>query len=238
MNRTNKVFSITFRKMVFDKILFYKSVRIGLPTGFQQTFVAMGMAAVMGIVNGFGTDVIAAYTAAGRIDALASMPAMNFGAALSVFVGQNLGANRADRVRKGLMSTIFMAGLVSVLVSIVVWFFGAQLMRMFTTEPEVINVGVRYLVIVSSFYILFSTMFCYTGLLRGAGATLIPMFITLFSLWIIRIPLAYFLSDKLGSDGIWWAIPIAWLCGMIGSYIYYKTGNWKKGIVVAEHERF
>ncbi len=237
MNRTNKVFQIRFRTMVFDRKLFAKSVRIGLPTGFQQTFVAMGMMAIMGIVNGFGTDVIAAYTAAGRIDAIASLPAMNLGTALSMFVGQNLGANQINRVQRGLLATVFMSGIVSVLVSVLAWFYGSELMGMFTKEPEVIEVGVRYLVIVSTFYILFSTMFSITGALRGAGATLIPMFITLFSLWLIRIPLAYFLSDFMGTDGIWWAIPIAWLSGMVWSFVYYKSGKWKSHVVVTEHER-
>jgi Na+-driven multidrug efflux pump len=162
---------------------------------------------------------------------------MNLGTALSMFVGQNLGANRYDRVQRGLLSTIFMAGIVSILVSILAWLFGPQLIGMFTKEPEVIRVGVRYLVIVSSFYILFSTMFSITGAMRGAGATLVPMFITLFSLWLIRIPLAYYLSDFMGSDGIWWAIPIAWLSGMIGSYFYYRSGKWKKFVIVSEHER-
>ncbi|MDD2565101.1 MAG: MATE family efflux transporter, partial [Salinivirgaceae bacterium] len=214
-----------------------KSVKIGLPTGFQQTFVALGMVAIMGIVNGFGTDVIAAYTAAGRIDTIASMPAMSLATALSMFVGQNAGANRFDRIRRGLISTIIMSGIVSITVSIAAWAFGAQLIGMFTSEPEVIRIGTQYLVIVSSFYILFSTMFSITGVMRGAGATLIPMFITLFSLWIIRIPIAYFLSDIFGSKGIWWAIPVAWLFGMIGTSIYYKTGKWRSAVVVTNKDR-
>lgn len=237
LNRSNKVFRITFRLPSFNHELFIKSIKIGLPTGFQQTFVALGMMAIMGIVNGFGTDVIAAYTAAGRIDAIASMPAMNLATALSMFVGQNVGANRFDRVRRGLISTIVMSGVVSILVSLAAWLFGAQLIGMFSSEPEVVKIGVQYLVIVSSFYILFSTMFSITGVMRGAGATLIPMFITLFSLWIIRIPIAWVLSNYMGPQGIWWAIPIAWLCGMVGSSIYYKTGKWRSAVIVSEHER-
>ncbi|MDD4746132.1 MAG: MATE family efflux transporter [Salinivirgaceae bacterium] len=237
LNKSNKVFKITLQIPTFNRNLFLKSVKIGLPTGFQQTFVALGMVAIMGIVNGFGTDVIAAYTAAGRIDTIASMPAMSLATALSMFVGQNAGANRFDRIRRGLISTIIMSGIVSITVSIAAWAFGAQLIGMFTSEPEVIRIGTQYLVIVSSFYILFSTMFSITGVMRGAGATLIPMFITLFSLWIIRIPIAYFLSDIFGSKGIWWAIPVAWLFGMIGTSIYYKTGKWRSAVVVTNKDR-
>ena len=237
LNKSNKIFKIKLRIPTFNRELFLKSVKIGLPTGFQQTFVALGMVAIMSIVNGFGTDVIAAYTAAGRIDSIASIPAMSLATALSMFVGQNAGANRFDRIRRGLISTIIMSGTVSITVSIAAWAFGAQLIGMFTSEPEVIRIGVQYLVIVSSFYILFSTMFSITGVMRGAGATLVPMFITLFSLWIIRIPIAYFLSDIFGSKGIWWAIPVAWLFGMIGTSIYYKTGKWRSAVVVSEKDR-
>lgn len=109
-------------------------------------------------------------------------------------------------------------------------------MGIFTADSQVVEIGHRYLVIVSVFYIFYSTMFIFGGVLRGAGATLIPMFISLFSLWIIRIPLAYSLSSVMGEDGIWWAIPIAWFSGMVGSMIYYRFGNWKnKGVGRAKH---
>ncbi|MBP8790196.1 MAG: MATE family efflux transporter, partial [Breznakibacter sp.] len=96
----------------------------------------------------------------------------------------------------------------------------------------VIAHGVNYLVIVSSFYIVFSTMFITHGLLRGAGDTLIPMFISLVSLWAGRVPLALYLSHHWGEKGIWWAIPLGWCIGMIFSVAYYLSGRWKnKGVV-------
>ena len=80
-------------------------------------------------------------------------------------------------------------------------------------------------------------MFAYSGVMRGAGDTLIPMFISLFSLWLIRIPVAWYLSNRIGIEGIWWSIPIAWFLGFLASYIYYKTGNWKtKGVVRTKPE--
>jgi len=75
-------------------------------------------------------------------------------------------------------------------------------------------------------------MFTISGVLRGAGDTLIPMFISLAALWVIRIPGAWFLSQRIGEKGIWWAIPIGWCVGLILSYLYYLTGNWKKKVVV------
>jgi putative MATE family efflux protein len=207
---------------------------IGLPTGLQQTFVSMGMLAVTRIVNGFGTDVIAAYSVAMRLDSLAGMPAMNFGAALSTFVGQNLGANKPGRVKQGFKATFLMSGALALLTSLFIIIFREQLMHLFTDDAAVIAIGAEYLVIVSSFYVFFSTMFVIGGVMRGAGDTLIPMFITLFSLWVIRIPAAWILSRYFGVDGIWWSIPVAWFIGMSLSYLYYLKGNWKTKVVVTQ----
>lgn len=232
INRTHNLVRFAIKGLVFDWEIFRQSIRIGLPTGFQQTFVALGMMALMGIVNTFGTDVIAGYTAAGRIDSIAGLPAMSISMALSVFVGQNLGAGKINRIKAGLRATLLIGTIMSVATTIVVWLWGNPIMKIFTNDPNVISVGKEYLIIVSLFYIVFSTMFSFTGLLRGAGATLIPMFITLFSLWLIRIPLAWFLSKHIGVQGIWWSIPIAWFTGMIFLFIYYKMGHWKNKAVV------
>jgi putative MATE family efflux protein len=234
LNRTHEIVKLNSLKLVFDKAIFRKSLMIGLPTGLQQTFVSMGMLAITRIVNGFGTDAIAAYSAAGRLDSLAGLPAMNFGAALSTFVGQNLGANKPERVKQGLKATFMMSGALALFTSLFVIIFRQQLMGLFTNDEAVIALGAEYLVIVSSFYIFFSTMFVIGGVMRGAGDTIVPMFITLFALWAIRIPAAWIMSEYFGVDGIWWSIPVAWFIGMTLSYLYYLKGNWKKKVVVKQ----
>ncbi len=232
LNRSHAIVRLRFFKMVFDRQIFKLSLKIGLPSGMQQVFVALGMVALIRIVNEFGTNAMAAYTIAGRIDSFASLPAMNFSMALASFVGQNIGAGFFNRVKKGLRYTIMMSGGVAIFVSVAIGIFADPLMRLFTNDQNVIDIGSHYLWIVCSFYLLFTLMFIYAGVLRGAGDTLIPMFITLFSLWIIRIPLAIFLSSKYGIAGVWWAIPIAWALGLIASFFYYKTGKWKTKRVI------
>ncbi len=190
----------------------------------------------MGIVNKFGTNIIAGYSVASRLDTLATVPAMSFSQALSTFVGQNIGANKTSRIRTGLIATVKMSGIVTIVTTLFIVFSGHMLMGMFTKDPEVIRIGDQYLTIVSIFYILFTLMFIYNAVMRGAGDTLLPMFFSLFSLWIIRIPLAYFLSGRIGAQGIWWAIPAGWMIGLILSYSYYKTGRWKKKAVVKYNE--
>ncbi len=232
LNKRNPYIRISFTKIYFDKLIFIKSLKIGLPSGLQQVFVAFGMIALLRIVNDFGTDTIAAYTIAGRIDSFASLPAMNFAMALMAFVGQNLGAGKPDRVKRGYKATLLMTGAFSIFVSILVLLFSKSLMSLFNQDPEVIRIGASYLLIVCSFYVIFSIMFVNTGVFRGAGDTLVPMFITLFSLWLIRIPLAYFLSRWIGVSGIWWSVPIAWFAGMIVTMIYYQSGRWKTKVIV------
>jgi putative MATE family efflux protein len=228
LNRTHAVFNLSWRKLQFNWLIFRKSLNIGLPSGFQTTFVSLGMLALFRIVNDFGTDTVAAYSAAIRIDSLAGMASMNFGAALSTYVGQNLGAKKPERVFAGLMATMKLSSIVSLAVTLGVILFRHQLMGLFTTDTEVIRIGAEYLLIVCSFYVVFSAMFVIGGVLRGAGATLVPMFITLFALWVIRIPASWLLSRELGATGIWWAIPLGWTIGAAFSWIYYLTGKWRK----------
>ncbi len=236
LNRTHEILKVSLIPTKFDWRIFNQSLRIGLPSGMQQVFVALGMVALLRIVNQFGTDAMAAYTVAGRIDSFASLPAMNFSIALSAFVGQNIGAGKIQRVRNGLRATVIMVAVISIIVSIFVAIFAHSLMEVFTKDTNVIEIGARYLKIVCTFYLFFSLMFAYAGVLRGAGDTIVPMFITLFSLWLIRIPLAWYLSSFMGIEGIWWSIPIAWLLGFIASYIYYKTGHWKTKAVVKQKQ--
>ncbi len=234
LNRTHPLIKFDITNFSFDKKVFRDSMRIGLPTGLQHTFVALGMMALMGIVNTFGTNVTAAYTAAGRLDSLAVIPAMVFAQALATYVGQNMGAGKLERVNRGLWTTLFMSSVVSLVMTAVVIIFKYPLMGWFTQDTEVIQIGGDYLTIVTSFYLIFTSMFIFGSVMRGAGDTLIPMFITLFSLWLIRIPAAFLLSSKFGETGIWWSIPTGWTMGLVLTLIYYRMGRWKSKVVVKQ----
>ncbi len=237
LNRKHEVIKLSFRKYTFNRPIFKDCVKIGLPTGFQQSFIALGMMAIMGVVNTFGTNAVAAYTAAMRVDSFAKMPALTFSSALSTFVGQNLGAFQEKRARKGLKVTLAFSLIYAVVISIIIIVFGKYIIRIFTPDEAVIAIGEDYLVIVSSFYLLLSVMFTFTGFLRGAGATLIPMLTTLTSLYLIRIPLAYWLSGEIGVNGIWWAEPSGWLIGMLILIAYYFSGKWKGKVVVKNNNQ-
>lgn len=232
LNKTHKLIRIAITGLQFDREIFRQSVRIGLPTGIQQTLVALGSLALLSIVNKFGTNVIAGFSVASRIDFIAMIPAMSFSQALSTFVGQNIGAGKTERIRSGLISTVRMSGGVTIISTVVILLCGQLIMNLFTKDSEVIRIGTQYLTIVSIFYAFITLMFIYNGVMRGAGDTLLPMFFSLISLWIIRVPLAYILSGRIGVAGIWWSIPAGWFIGLALSFLYYKSGNWKTKAVV------
>ena len=232
LNKTHKLIRIAIRGLHFDRETFRQSLRIGLPTGIQQTLVALGGIALFDIVNKFGTDVIAGYSVASRLDSMALIPAMSFSQALSSFVGQNIGAGKPERIKAGLIATIKMSGIVTIVTTLIIVLWGHVIMALFTNDHEVIRIGDQYLTVVSIFYITFTLMFIYSGVTRGAGDTLWPMIFSILSLWIIRIPFAWYFSGKIGAEGIWWSIPAGWSVGMALSYLYYKTGRWKKKTVV------
>lgn len=236
LQRRNEHVRLQLKTLRFDAEIFKQSLRIGLPTGIQQTLVSLGMMALTRIVNGFGTTAIAAYAAASRLDSFASMPAMNLSQALSTFTGQNMGAGRTERVKRGHLSAIAMGAIISVLVGGAAMLWGRQLMLLFTQDGPVVALGARYLFIVGSSYILFSTMFINNGVMRGAGDAFIPMINTLLALWLIRIPAALILSGPLGlgTDGLWLSVPAGWIMGVIFSTWYYAGGRWKRKAVVKQ----
>lgn len=211
-----------------------KSLVIGLPTGLQQVFVAAGMMALTRIVNGFGANAIAAFTAAMRIDAFAIMPALSISAAMSAFVGQNIGAGRMERVRYGVRAGLMISAAISIVTGLSIIISGRPLISLFNTDPDVIAIGSHYIFIVGGFYIIFSSMLVFTGTLRGAGDTFIPMIVTIASLWLIRIPVSVWLSRLMGTDGIWWGVPIGWSIGLALSVGYYLSGRWKRNRIMQE----
>lgn len=232
VNNTHPLLSIKKQDLLFDPQLFKEGLKIGLPTSIQQCAISLGLIALLGIVNSFGTDTLTAYGAAGKIDTIITQAILTLSGALAAFCGQNIGAKRLDRVKKGVRFSMLVNIVFSVLTFAAIYFFGEGMMRAFTKDPAVITIGKEYLLIVGGFFIVHGALNIYNGALRGAGDTLFTMAASLLSLWLIRIPLAYWFSSLWGRDGIWWAIGASIGIGLVGTYIYYKTGYWKRRCVV------
>ena len=228
VNNTHPLLSIKKQDMLFDWKLFKESLKIGLPTSVQQCAIALGLIALLGIVNSFGTNTLTAYGAAGKIDTIITQAILTLSGALAAFCGQNIGAGRLDRVKKGVQFTMYTNIALGLLTFAAVYLFGNEMMRIFTKDIDVVAIGKEYLLIIGGFFIVHGALNVYNGALRGAGDTLFPMITSLVCLWLIRIPLAYYLSSWLGRNGIWWAIGISITIGLIVTFVYYKIGFWKR----------
>lgn len=206
---------------------------IGLPAGVQQFLASLGMLTLTSIINRFGATVVAAFGAAIRLDQFATMPSMSIGMATSALCGQNLGAGKEERVREVVRSSALLAVTITGTAALVALAFPGTLFRAFTTDAPVLAEGARYLRIVAWSYVPFALLLIFNGVLRGAGDTIPTMIITVASLWVVRIPLAQYLSalPSLGTRGIWIANAVTPVTGLLASYAYYRTGRWKAKVV-------
>jgi putative MATE family efflux protein len=232
LNRKNHLIAIGFRKLTFDKQITWLIFKIGFPSMIQQSLVSIGQAFVTTYVNFFGPAAIAAFGAAGRIDMVATMPAIAIGMAATALTGQNLGAKKPERVKEIFKWALLMGTIISGFVSVLAISFPRLILSMFIHHEPVLDIGVDYLRIVGPFYFLFALMFVSNGIVNGAGQTLVTMTFSLLSLWAVRVPLAAFLSQhtSLGMRGIWIAMSAGFVVTAGVSYLYYLSGRWKKSV--------
>lgn len=194
-------------------------------TCLQQSVMNFGILMVQGLVNSFGTNVMAAFAAAVKIDSFAYMPVQDFGNAFSTFVGQNFGAKQTERIKAGIKSAVKVAFFFSVAVSIVVFVFATPLLTIFIdpAETEILSIGTDYLRIEGTFYCGIGCLFLLYGLYRAINRPGMSVVLTIISLGT-RVLLAYVLSaiPAIGVTGIWWAIPIGWFLADLYGLVYYK----------------
>lgn len=194
-------------------------------TCVQQSVMNLGILLVQGIVNGFGTTVMAAFAAAVKIDAFAYMPVQDFGNAFSTFIAQNYGAKQPERIRRGLKGAAAVSMIFCIVVSIAVCIFARPLMLIFVKAEEtaIIVEGVRYLRIEGAFYFGIGCLFLLYGFYRALGRPYMSVVLTIVSLGT-RVLLSYLLSavPAIGVVGIWWSIPIGWLLADLIGIVYYK----------------
>lgn len=222
------------KNLILDKALTSLLFKIGLPTIVQQSLISLGNLFVLSFVNAFGSAATNAFGAVGRVDMLAFMPGMSMSMAVSAITGQNLGANKPQRVKEIFQWGILMTSFITILISIFAVFFSTIILRMFGlgNDIEVMRIGMRYLQIVGSSYIFLAILFVTNGIINGAGHTLITMIITLLSLWLVRVPGSWLLSKtSLGVTGIWISIALSLVVTMGVSLTYYFSGRWKKPVI-------
>ncbi len=219
-----------------DKEMVGQIFRIGVPTAFQSCLISIGGMSVQRLINSFGSSVMAAYSAACKIDSIAIQVIVSLGSALSVFTGQNMGLKRFDRIKEGLRSTLFMSILASIAIAVIAFVFGEKLMLLFVgsaASTDVVRIGAQYLSIMGVAYLICGIMQSYQNVVRGAGDVNTCMVAGMTEL-AGRVIFAYLLAPILGVTGIWIATPLSWGCGCVVPVVRYYTGKWKGKALVGE----
>lgn len=201
-------------------------------TCVQQSVMNLGILMVQGLVNSFGTVVMAAFAAAVKIDAFAYMPVQEFGNAFSTFVAQNFGARKRQRIRRGIRQALLITCLFSLAVSLLIFLFAESLMLIFVKpdEVEILRIGAQYLRIEGAFYALIGILFLLYGYYRSVRMPGMSVILTVLSLGT-RVALSYILASlpAVGVTGIWWSIPIGWFIADLVGIVYYKLSSARVG---------
>jgi putative MATE family efflux protein len=211
-------------------------LRLGLPAGITQAIFSMSMVFVQALTNSMGYQVVTCTTAVMRIDGFAMMPNFTFGMAIATFVGQNVGANKMDRVTQGTKDVLKISLSTSFVLVAALLVFGENLIRMFTTTEEIIVLGVRQIRILSAGYVAMAISQIFGGIMRGAGDTMPSMWISMFTTVGVRVPLAYFLASMTISEtypagspnAIFFSLLTSWVLGAVINYLWYRRGTWRE----------
>ena len=212
-----------------------KLIRLGLPSGVTQGIFSLSMIVVQSLTNSFGEMFIAANVIVMRVDGFVMLPAFSFGTAMTTYAGQNIGAGRMDRVMKGAKSGTVTAMGTSAVIAVLIALFGKHLMGIFTTTDVLIETSYHVILILLAGYIAMEVTQCLSGIMRGAGDTVSPMWISIFTSVIFRVPAAYLLiwlsKTPEQPQGNFYMLSVSllcsWLLGALINLIVFLKGNWK-----------
>ena len=216
-------------------------IKLGVPSGITQGIMAVAMMVVQSLTNSMGELVIACNVVIMRVDGFAMMPNMSFGQTMSVYAGQNVGAGRLDRVEQGNKQGLAMAVGFSAVITLVLLLFGHFLFDMFTDTAELMDLAVRMMRILAAGYICMAVTQVLGGVMRGCGDTVTPMWITMLTTIVLRIPVAYGLAyltrceayPNGRPEALFGSLLFSWAMGMVLSAVVYRYGSWRRKAVRA-----
>ena len=235
LNRKDHIIAFHPKKLILNRHMTFLLFKIGFPSIVQQSLISLGAIFIVSFVNSFGSAATNAFGAVQRVEIVAFMPAMSMSMAAATLTGQNLGACKPERIKDVFKWGIIMCSSMTLFISFIVIFFSKYIFIIFgiADDAKVLEIGITYLRIVGPSYIFFGILFISNGIINGSGHTIITMFFTLMSLWLVRVPLSWLLSKtSLGIVGIWIAVSLSFAVTMTVSLTYYFSGRWKKSAVI------
>lgn len=228
--RFNKI-ATESKHAVFSWEIFLKISKIAVPSILQQSFISVGNIVIQGVINLFGSSVVAGYSASIKLNNLVVTSYTTMGNGISSYTAQNIGASKYERVKSGLYAGLKLAFIITIPFVLIYFFLGKELLNILINSPtsETINTGITFLRVVSPFYFIVATKLAVDGVLRGS-AMMDKFIISTFTDLILRVVLAIVLSKVLGPIGIWISWPIGWVIGMILSVIFVRRDFKEKAI--------
>lgn len=227
--RSHTVYRLDVRRIRFHTQLLGRIVAIGLPAGLQSMMYSISNVVIQSAVNGFGTDLIAAYTAFGKLDGFYWMIVGAFGVSITTFVGQNFGAKQYDRVHRSVRVCLLMMFGATVLLSTVLLLGGEMLYHLFTDDPVVIDYGMQMMRVIAPAYVAFICIEILSGALRGVGDSLVATLFTLFGVCIFRVIWVVFILPMNHTlQTLMLSYPITWALTSLLFIVYYLWGGWLK----------
>ena len=223
--KTNDSYKVVLKDIKFDKEILLRIIKIGLPTGFQQSIVSLSNVIVQSYINVYGASVIAGYSVTIKIDGFVTLPLQAFNMAITTFVGQNIGAKKYERVKKGAYITTFLAMVTIGFFVVIMYFFGCDFIALFNQEKDVIDAGRLMQLTFLPFYIVLPINQVINGVLRGAGRSAVPMYVMIFSFVFLR-QIYLFLVTKVTSDIVYVFLgwPTTWgVCSLIFIVYFFKV---------------
>lgn len=221
---------LKLKQIRFDRNSLRSIIRLGLPSGVQNSVIAFANLVVQSNINSFGAAAMAGCGTYSKLEGFAFLPVTCFSQSLSTFVGQNLGAGNYDRVKKGTVFGILCSCSMAEVIGILFYLFSPYLIRFFNDSPQVVDFGVRHMRTICLFYCLLAFSHCIAGILRGAGKSTVPM-ITMLVCWcLIRVSyITITISFINRLEVVSWAYPITWTCSGIVFLLYYLKADWIHG---------
>ncbi|MCI9342743.1 MAG: MATE family efflux transporter [Lachnospiraceae bacterium] len=234
--RMSDIFDMKKKYLKLHRKYAITTIRLGLPSGLTQAIFSMAMIIVQSLTNSFGEMFIAANVIVMRVDGFAMMPNFSFGTAMTTYAGQNVGAHELERVDEGAKQGTFIAMGVSAAITALILIFGKYLMGIFTDTSELVDMSMRMMRILAVGYVAMAVTQSLSGVMRGAGDTMTPMWISLITTVAIRVPVAYGIAYLTRSEqypggrceSIFFSLLFSWTLGAVVTFICYRWGKWKQ----------
>lgn len=230
------IFDLNWKMLKLDKSYTSRLIKLGLPSGLTQAIFSLAMITLQSLTNSFGEMVIASSIIVMRVDGFAMMPNFTFGAAMTTYAGQNIGAKKIDRVERGTKEGTIIALGISAVITVLILIFGKYIMRVFTDTTELVDLSMHMMRILAVGYVAMAVTQSLSGVMRGAGDTMTPMWISLITTVAIRVPvaygIAYFTRSEVYPTGrpesTFISLLVSWTLGAVITTVFYKRGTWRK----------